>query len=642
MSARTSLRFSPIIAWGGVALTALFGMQILRTTFAQLLYLLRDRLGWSAPQLGILAIVIFLSAFLAALVRRLLTPRWALLATGAGVGLVRLLIQVWTGDPLGDLILGLLGTVLFTLFLPMALARGRAHGVGSFVLGLLLGLAVDVALHGAYGTYDAAWRSGLGTLLLVIALVLVQGGLVWATSRTAPVGASDSRKGLSLTWLAIGPFLFLEMLIFQNLAALNAQTGWSMPAGFAWALFSHAAGLAAAAIVLSLPRRSRWPVAVLGGVLLVIATLLPPARNTPLAGVTMLIGQAGLAALLTVVLSGLEVGAQGEGLGRITVAHGIGMLLFTLFIFVYYASMDMRLPFSADLLPPVAAGLVTLCAVGASLPRGEEPAVVPGRWLPAGAGVLLLVMPLVMVFSWKAPAPALGSGYPVRVMDYNLHGGFDCQGHLDLEALARTIERENPDVVGLQEVSRGWVINGSADMLLWLAHRLGMPYVWAPTVDLVWGNAILSRYPVLSVEEHVLPPPNLLMGRGFVVAQIGLGNGQTLQMIDTHFHHVPRDQDVRMEQSQRLLAYWSGAAGTVITGDLNAKPDEAEIVLFYEAGLLEACSLAGITPCFTDRADNLVKKIDYLWLSPDLTASQVVVPASTASDHLPLVATVGR
>lgn len=43
------------------------------------------------------------------------------------------------------------------------------------------------------------------------------------------------------------------------------------------------------------------------------------------------------------------------------------------------------------------------------------------------------------------------------MMTYDLHNGFNTRGALDLEALARTIETQKPDVVALQEVARGWV-----------------------------------------------------------------------------------------------------------------------------------------------------------------------------------------
>lgn len=80
-------------------------------------------------------------------------------------------------------------------------------------------------------------------------------------------------------------------------------------------------------------------------------------------------------------------------------------------------------------------------------------------------------------------------------MTYNLHNGFNTDGNLDMEALARVIEENHPDIVALQEISKGWLITGRLDMLTWLSQRLSMPYVSGPTADPLWGNAILSPIP---------------------------------------------------------------------------------------------------------------------------------------------------
>ena len=93
-------------------------------------------------------------------------------------------------------------------------------------------------------------------------------------------------------------------------------------------------------------------------------------------------------------------------------------------------------------------------------------------------------------------------------MSFNVHNGFSRDGRLDLEAIAQVIEASGADVVGLQEVSRGWLINGSADMVQWLSQRLGMAYVYGPTEGALWGNALLSRLPVLAVRPLDLSLPH--------------------------------------------------------------------------------------------------------------------------------------
>lgn len=177
-------------------------------------------------------------------------------------------------------------------------------------------------------------------------------------------------------------------------------------------------------------------------------------------------------------------------------------MVMVVLLFAYYGSYDLALPFPRESVPPLAAVMLALGALGGI--RGEPHfhhtdsgdrrlrgrAWGTGRIVPGAVGVtvVLLVIPVVGILLWEAPGAAEPEGGTVRVMTYNLHNGFNTEGALDPEALARTIEDAAPDVVALQEVSRGWVINGSFDLLSWLAHRLDMVYVYGPTSGPLWGN----------------------------------------------------------------------------------------------------------------------------------------------------------
>jgi endonuclease/exonuclease/phosphatase family metal-dependent hydrolase len=224
-------------------------------------------------------------------------------------------------------------------------------------------------------------------------------------------------------------------------------------------------------------------------------------------------------------------------------------------------------------------------------------------------------------------------------MTFNLHNGLNPYGHLDIEALAKVIEEDKADVVVLQEVSRGWLISGRLDMLTWLSQRLGLPYVSGPTADPFWGNAVLSRYPVIEYENHDLPPRDLFLLRGFTSVTLDIGGGDTLRVIATHFHHVEGDSDIRQPQARAVAEFWDGSDNTVLLGDLNARPDAPEIAILREAGLIDAGAEADE---FTFHSTDPYERIDYIWVSPDLTATEVVTRRTTASDHLPVSATVTR
>ncbi|HID86256.1 MAG TPA: hypothetical protein EYP55_02630, partial [Anaerolineae bacterium] len=483
------------------ALTILLGAQTLRVLLPSLVHAYGERPGVTSIQVGLLAFGTFLVAFLAAALRRLLRPRGALALTAGGLALLRLAEQL-SQAPMLDLVLSALGTALFILFLPTYLGHIRHRGpqaTGGYAIGLLLGLALDTGLHGTLGTVDLSWRPGIGPILLVLALVLVQFALLART--LAEGGAQAPSDGPFLvTWplLALGPLLFLQALIFQNIAQATVMTGWPQPAAFAWVVLANAAGIAVGAFVVSRARRSWWPAALLVGAILVLA--LPASqRGGGIGTASLLVGQVIAAGALTMILTGLGARAEGSGFWRTTAANGIGMFLFVLLTFAYYIRYDLKVPYDNAVLPPVAAGILVLSALGAARLLPTERSAEPTDWTPAWVALALLVLPLGLWAGWREPQPVAGRGWPVRVMTYNLHQGFDTEGWLGMEALARVLEESGAEVVALQEVSRGWVINGSLDMLTWLSRRLKMPHVSGPTADPLWGNAILSRYPL---REH--------------------------------------------------------------------------------------------------------------------------------------------
>jgi endonuclease/exonuclease/phosphatase family metal-dependent hydrolase len=225
-------------------------------------------------------------------------------------------------------------------------------------------------------------------------------------------------------------------------------------------------------------------------------------------------------------------------------------------------------------------------------------------------------------------------------MTYNLNNGFNTKGKLDIDEIANVIESNRPDIVALQEVSRGWVVNGRLDMLEWLSYRLHMPYVFGPTADPYWGNAILSRYPIVAYSRENLPPPELVIRRGFTVALIDLGNDQQIKVIATQFDNVEWGTEIHQQQAQTIIDFWGGLGDTILLGDFSAQAPSQAVGKLYQANLKD--STMGWKAANTYPSNNPKERIDYILISPDLSASDVGVLSSTASDHLPVVAGIHR
>jgi hypothetical protein len=146
------------------AITVLFGMQVLRVLIPDINWVLGNLFGLGALQLGLIGIAIFITGFLSGPLSWLTGNRRLITFTVAGLGLVRLLMQVSWDAPIFSLALAILGTILFILFLPAGFEDARLRGgrsVTNYVLGFLGGLALDTAINGAFGTYDVAWQAHL-------------------------------------------------------------------------------------------------------------------------------------------------------------------------------------------------------------------------------------------------------------------------------------------------------------------------------------------------------------------------------------------------------------------------------------------------------------------------------------------------
>ncbi len=620
------------------ALTTIFGLQLLRVVLPSFVWYLGDSVGIDYVVLGPIAIGTFAAAFLVEPFRRALGSRRALIVVIGGVGLMRLIEQL-SQLPAIDLVAAVIGTILFTFYFPLYLARTRVEAIGKTRKsgrGLLLGIAADTTIHGAFGTLDLSWQSGIFPVLFVALLVAAQWWLL-ARNPSIPDEPMDASLADNLPLAAIGPFIFVMELIFQNIARATTLTGFSPPIAFGLIVLANAVGLAAALFSI-MPDRSTMFALFLGVVFLAILGSRPDS-STGTADLLYLFGNLLLFPFVTLIFAGLTVPTLRKGLWGSAIANGVGWLLFVLLAFVYYISYDIRIPFANTSLSFVAILLVGLFLLAAM--RRMPPLAAASDWTSATLAFAMLIVPILFAVNYQAPRVSTGNGLPVRVMSYNLHNGFNPNGRLDPDALAQTIQEANPDVVALQEVERGWLIDSNLDLLSYLSERLQMPYIFGPTADPIWGNAILSRYPIKEWGNVPLPPRTLLLKRGFMWARIDVGSGEELLFIATHYDHIDKDTEIRQQQSPEIVKFWNQRTRTVFLGDLNAHPDAKEVAMLRDGGLSDAFTAAGSGNGFTFESILPSRRIDYIWTSPDLSVRDFIIPKSAASDHLGIAVTVG-
>jgi endonuclease/exonuclease/phosphatase family metal-dependent hydrolase len=506
--------------------------------------------------------------------------------------------------------------------------------------GLVLGLAFDVALRSLFGVMDLSTISGAIPIVIVVVIAIL---IFWAVWREPVVEAgipTGAAWKVALPLMAIGPYLVLQLLFFQSQGWVEEVAGLEAPLGFVIVMLGNLAAAVGVAWGFARPRTLRPPIAVGVAIYLTLAVY---SIDQPggLILVTILIGQL-LMGWGWAVLSGVGVQVDRPGLRRTTVAVAGGMVLFLALAFAFYLAMDVAMPLPRQAFPAIAGALLGLFLLLASLQTGSLGESAP--WELSGvttAGVLVIVSLISWVLIDPVPMPEQPGSYPVKIMSYNVHSGFAMEGEHDLEAIAKVIEDSGADIIALQEVSRVRLMDGAVDIPSWLSRRLDMPVVFRGTEEPIWGNAILSRYPIVESGWGELPLAGKLMERGFVWARIDVGGPEPLLVIDTHLHHIGPDTLARQEQVPVLLQFWNDQGYSVLLGDLNATPDSPEMKLIFDAGLLDSWSEAGVGSGYTSNARDPHQRIDWIWHTDDLTTVEVEVLQTQASDHLPVLATLG-
>jgi len=614
-----------------------FGLQFIRSFIPGLAWYLRDTVAVDTLSLIPYAFGTFFLGFLAPLIRRLAGIKAALWITAGGSAIVRVIEQI-SGLPEIDLWLNIAGIGLFLNFLAIFIGCTKESSTNSsdrWTYGLVLGFALDTGLRGIFGPRDLSTVSGF----IPLAIIVIIAGLIFLAlvrePKLTPGVKCDSSGKYSTGLMVIGSYIVLQLLYFQSSGWLEEVASLIFPVGFIIIMLGYLGAALGLGLGYANPRLMHPILAIGFGILLVISVF----NANHLAGfaiLTLLTSQFFLGWGLAGIGLNNERGSN-ESLWRTTLAVSGGMILFLALSFAFYLALDITLPIPRDSFPAIAAAIL---GITITISAFQNRAKSTTTWDLSGtiAAAILILIPLGCWILWSTPpVPSQPVGLPVKVMTYNIHSGYNVNGGQDFEAIARVIEESGADIIGLQEVSRGRLMDGAVDMTTWLSRRLEMQVLFLGTGEPTWGNALLSRYPIIKSGEGNLPDEGSLIKRGYLWAAIDVGEDEPLNLIVTHLHHIVEESQVRQVQVPVILDFWDNRGQTILVGDLNAEPDSAEMGLISRAGLVDAWAESGIGDGYTYYATHPDTRIDFLWVSPDLEATEIEVIQTPASDHLPIL-----
>src|SRR6185369_1030983 len=211
----------------------------------------------------------------------------------------------------------------------------------------------------------------------------------------------------------------------------------------------------------------------------------------------------------------------------------------------------------------------------------------------------------------------------LRVMTYNIHVGVGMDKKLDLQRIADVINRERPDLVGLQEVDRGVKRTEGKDEIAELAAMTHMQYAFAPNLDFQggkYGVAILSRFPIKNTVHRMFENKRETERRGMLLVEVEVDR-KPLTFVTTHLDY--QFEDGRLFETEQLLKHLAEVKPPlIVVADLNDVPSGSAYQLlrtkFDDAWVVSRAKGDG----FSYPADKPAKRIDHIFSAKGVRAKK--------------------
>ncbi len=232
----------------------------------------------------------------------------------------------------------------------------------------------------------------------------------------------------------------------------------------------------------------------------------------------------------------------------------------------------------------------------------------------------------------------------IKAMTFNIQHAEDfLRGGICPELIANTVRAFSPDFCVLNEVygsgdgSHPVEYGPQAEII---AHLSGMEhFAFCPAIR-IWGkpygNAILSKKPILSVATVPVPEPiphgypgEYYENRAVLVADLG-----DCVVLGTHFGLARDERESAVRTVLDLLA--KQTKPVIFCGDLNSTPDDPIMSPIFSA--FDDTANASPEPILTFPSDKPEVKIDYIFVSSNFKTLSAFSPAVMASDHRPYIA----
>jgi len=241
-----------------------------------------------------------------------------------------------------------------------------------------------------------------------------------------------------------------------------------------------------------------------------------------------------------------------------------------------------------------------------------------------------------------------GRGRPLRLATFNIwHNQGDWPARQGL--LVEALRSADPDVIALQEVLEDAAL-GLPNQARTIAEALGGYEVRFVAVEPEgaprrYGNAILSRLPVLAHDSRKLEP--LDDYRTAIRARVDVG-GRAVDVVNTHLAWKPEQAPVRAQQIADLMSWLpQDGAPLVVMGDFNAVQEDAGLAALTGERFFSALPRGATDTTLNPARGHAPRVIDHIFVEADRfvpESAEVIGAAPTGgeypSDHFGVAATI--
>ena len=231
----------------------------------------------------------------------------------------------------------------------------------------------------------------------------------------------------------------------------------------------------------------------------------------------------------------------------------------------------------------------------------------------------------------------------LKIMSFNIQHCLNfITREIDFDIMANTIKKSGADIIGLQEVrDKGEAADYESQAKI-IAEKLGYYYYFAEAIRFdgvnPYGNALISRYPILSAKTIMIPDPNPRKYDGYYetrcLLKATVDVGYELNVLVSHYGLNPDEHENAVETIVSNIE----TERCVLMGDFNVEPDN--LVLNPIRQKMHDTAEEFVSPKLSFPSDVPTRKIDYIFVSQDLTVREADIPEIISSDHRPHLATI--